>query len=162
MTDEVCGPYRVQRVYGQASALVRQEIIAFWRRNQALPAGDDGQRRSAEVFYVARNAADQIVGISSVYVADFRAPGNPHYFYRTFIQPSERHTHLARYMWRRTSEVLEAEYVPGSPRGLVMVIENPRLVRPLVQRRFRAAGFSPVGTDHRGNMVLLKRLAPDR
>lgn len=161
MTDEVFSPYRVQRVYGRASDAVRQEIIEFWRRNRALPSNDDGQRRSAEVFYVARTASDEIVGVCSIYVADFRNPGNPHYFYRTFIQPSERHSQLAVYMCRRTGELLEAEYVPGSPKGLVIVTENPRLLRPLMQRRFRAAGYRPAGTDHRGNLVLLKRLAPD-
>jgi hypothetical protein len=126
-----------------------------------LPAGDDGQQRSRQVFYVARNPAGELVGISSVYVADFRKAGDPHYFYRTFVRPEDRNYFLMVHMWQRTGECLRAEYAPGKPRGLVIVAENPLFQHPKVQTRMRQEGYRQVGKDGRGCDDWYLTLAPD-
>lgn len=159
--EESSGQYRLQRVNGQTAATVFDEIVDFWRRNQALPPGDDGQQRSRQVFFVARNPAAEVVGVCSVYVADFLKAGDPHYFYRTFVRPEDRNYFLMVRMWQRSGECLRSEYTPGKPRGLVIVAENPLFQHPKVQLRMQRGGYRLVGKDGRGCDVWYLALAPN-
>jgi hypothetical protein len=159
MQDEIFRSYRLLRVQGDLTPEIQQEIITFWQEHKALPTGADARERCQQVFFVARNESNEIVALCTVYVADFGQPPEPHYHYRMFIRPADRHSGLAHYMTRRTRERLAAEYAPGKPVGLVVITENAALMNPGVRQIFTAAGYEHKGTDPRGCDIWLKRFA---
>jgi hypothetical protein len=148
--EETFRQYRLQRIYGHTTAALSDEIIAFWRHYQALPPSDDGRERSRQVFFIARNPAGELVGVCSVYIDNFARAGDPHYFYRTFIRPEDRNYFLMIRMWQRTSECLLAEYTPGTPRGLVVIAENPLFQHPKLHQQLRRVGYRHLGKEERG------------
>lgn len=147
--------YRLHYVYGRTSAEQRREIIDFWKRSNALGDEQASADRARQVVFMVRNADDRLVGVSTVYIADFMHPGQRFYFYRMFIQPEDRVPGMMRFVTLRSRDMLQAEYTPGSPRGIVIVTENRKLMRAGMKRMFERNGWQYVGRGPRGNDLWL-------
>jgi hypothetical protein len=151
--------YRLEHVHGHTTPSLRDEIVGFWLRNNALPPGTNAQARARTLVYVARNPAGTIAGVTSAYVADLQTPGNPHYFYRMLVQAADRSFGLTYNLWRRTGDALEAAYAPGAPRGLVIIAENSNLTLPWVRRALTRGRYEAVGQTTNGMDVWVRRFA---
>src|SRR3990170_7315249 len=98
-TDLSYGDYQMEIVLGEKPEELRHEIVEFWKANRALRTGPEERwRRSAEVALIARNGKREIVGVSTVYVRNFRTPDNKYYFYRMFIREGDRVPGMMRFM----------------------------------------------------------------
>ena len=82
------GKYTFHCVYGEVDESLEKEIVAFWTRNRAINDQREACRRTREVVLVIRNAADEIAGITSVYVSQLD-DGIQYYFFRIFIQSAD-------------------------------------------------------------------------
>ena len=56
--------YRYQNVWQNVSEELSAEIVAFWKAESALPAGEDGSARAKQAVTVMRDADGAIAAIS--------------------------------------------------------------------------------------------------
>ena len=140
--------YALHCVYQALSRDQRNEIIVFWLENGALTF-EDANHRVDQVVVVARNAADELVGVTSVYRAPFGEETFLHY--RTYIRPQDRVPGLMMKMLRETREYLDAHpSLRGTVCGLLIRTENEKLMRPGVRRRFQRSVWNYEGQDKEG------------
>lgn len=142
--------YKLHNVYQKTTPDLRREIVAFWQRNNAIPDPREAERRAHDVVYLICNPADVIVGVSSVYTARAGNPPASYYFYRMFIQPHDRIYGLMRLVTIKTRDFLRDEVPEPKPRGLMIVTDNPKLMRKGIRRTLARLGFEFVGKNQRG------------
>ena len=138
--------YRLTPVYGNVGADVRDEIVGMWLAAGVLPA-DEAARRVDEVVFTIRAPSGVLAGVNTVYVRDIPGAG-PFYFYRTFVRPSDRGVPgLATRAIKAAIAFLKDHAHPRSPRGLVVVTENPKLMNAGPTARLTRIGLTPLGLD---------------
>jgi hypothetical protein len=145
--------YTIENVYRAVPPGLREEILELWRRNAVIPSREEAVRRVDQVVLAIRNRAGEVAGVSTVYVGDFREPGDACYFYRMFIQPDDRIPGLMRFVTLRTCDVMRERHVAGGPRGVIIVTENRKLMRPGMRRMFERNGYEYMGRDPKGHDV---------
>jgi len=143
--------YSVSPVSGRVSEELRREEAAVWLRHGAIPDASEARRRADELVCVARNAAGEIVGVNTVYVSRLRAAEDRYFFYRMFIRPRDRHLHLCIALVRAAVDALRERRVSGSVvKGVVLITENPKLMRDSGRRLLTHLGWRHAGADPRG------------
>ena len=142
--------YGIHNVFGEKPTSLRAEIVEFWLRQGALQNEAAAWQRTKDVVLVVRNPESEVVGISTVYVADFRTRGNKYYFYRMFIGQGHRVPGMMRFVTLATLDVLKTRHKPGGPSGLLVVAENPKLTGPGVMRMAQRGGFTYAGKNQNG------------
>lgn len=158
----ICGrleEYKLLPVFQKTTPETRAMIVAFWKRNRALPAAADAEARANQVVIMAVGEEGQPVAVSTVYRDSFAhtgmkdAPAGDFYFFRTFVQPGDRVHHLSRKITACTYDHLKT--LPGSQgaKGVVIVAENPKLTKPVLDRLVGTLGWAHIGTDARGKLV---------
>ncbi len=153
------GAYRLFPVFQNTAPEMRETIIAFWQKNRALPDSADGQTRAKQVVILAADHDDQPVGVSTVYKDDFMhtgmkdAPRGSFYFFRTFVQPGDRVHHLSKKITGCTYDHLKTFAEADKPKGVVIVAENPKLTKPVLDRLVGSLGWIHIGVDSRGKLV---------
>ena len=142
--------YRLCAVYGRIPAADARDVVRMWIDAGVLPP-DEAQRRVGEVVVVARAADGQVAGVNTVYVADAPGDRGAYYFYRTYLRPEHRGVAgIPRRMVRLALQQLRGHRHPQAPRGVVIITENPKLMRRGIKTRIEALGFHLLGSDARG------------
>lgn len=142
--------YRLANVHGRLDPATAQAIMGLWLLNNVVTPAE-AQRRVNEVVYAVRNPAGELVGVNTVYTAARPGDGATYYLYRTFIRPRDRGVAgLPQLMLRLTIEYLRGLADEKGPVGLVIVTENPKLMRRGMSALARRMGLSHLGKDSRG------------
>jgi hypothetical protein len=142
--------YRLTGVYGRLTSGERQAIVRMWIDAGVLPPAE-AQRRVAEVVVTAQDPGGSLAGVNTVYVAETPGAAGPYYFYRTYIRPAHRGVRgVPTAMLELALAVLRGHSHAPAPLGVVIVAENPKLMRESAMRRLRALGFTLLGRDARG------------
>ena len=149
--------YTIKNLYGRVRPVHAEKIIAFWRRNNALPPGAAAAERVHQVVCVAENAAQEVVGINTVYRTPVGAEQQPYFAYRMFIQPADRVPGMMRFMTIKAYEILKEFEMDDKPLGIVIVTENQKLMRRGMRALLGRMGYRNAGTDHRGLDVWLQQ-----
>ncbi|WP_248746859.1 MULTISPECIES: hypothetical protein [unclassified Pseudomonas] len=146
--------HRIVWVWGQVTAQMRSELIAFWGETGAIPDPAEAWRRTFEVACVVLDPEGRIVGVSSVYCASPGA-GALYWFYRTFIREDHREVGLAPRLFTHTYEQLALAYAGDAqaPVGMMIIVENPKLETAAGIRVIQRAGFQHLGIDESGQSV---------
>lgn len=153
------GEYRIMPVFQNTSEQLRAAIIGLWQRNRALPAGEDGTARAKQVALIAVDGNDRLAAVSSVYRAPFAHSGlrltenGDFYFFRTFVQPGDRTHNLPKKLTIHTYEHLKAVAAPDKPKGMIIVAENPKLTKKMLEHGLGPFGWVHIGQDARGKQV---------
>lgn len=135
--------YTLTPVYRQVDDAIADEIIRFWERNNAIPDPAERKRRVTDVVYTIRTNDGKLVGISSVYIG--KVGEETGYFYRMFIEPSHRRPGMMRHITNSTRDYLKQLSIPNKPGNMVIVTENPKLMRPGLRRMLRSNGYVYLG-----------------
>lgn len=146
------GEFRLDNVYGKMTPGLAAEIIALWQENGVV-VGEEAQRRTAEVVLTVRDKSGILVGVNSVYVQNFIKMGCPYYFYRVFIRPQDSRSYgLRSFAGKAAREFLRNHEpaTPPKPLGVVIVVENRKLMRPGARRMLTRQGWTPLGRGPRG------------
>lgn len=155
--DAVHSGYRLSNVYGRISPGQREEAVAMWLTAGVLPE-PEARRRTDEIVYLIRAPDARLVGVNTVYAADLPGSGERFYFYRTFVlEPSRGVAGLGRKVLRLTWAFLKERPAQPALAGLMIVTENPKLMRPAAARELAKAGFHRLGRDPRGRDVWCRR-----
>lgn len=142
--------YRVYSVCGRIDPDTAREVLDFWRQGRLVPA-EEALRRVPEVLCVARDAQGELVGLNSAYRAVDPGTLRVYYYYRTFIRDADRGVvGLPTIMLRFAETCLRERASIDGVSGMRLVMENPKLMHPAIDKRLRKAGFESVGQDARG------------
>ena len=149
--------YTLENLWGAKTAAVEEELITFWLRTGALPTREEAERRVAQVCFVVRTKADQlIVGISSVYVQVNQQLGHPLYYFRCFVEERHRRASLAFHLLLAFRQELNTRFVKGeTPQiiGMVIEVQNEALQQFRTEAVWPRSGFVYIGRNGRGDPV---------
>ena len=151
--------FQVRWVFGNVGDALRQQIVAFWLREGALPHADEAWRRAFEVACVLiEGEQEDIAGVCTVAIRmddNDRSYG----FVRIFIRADNRFVGLnVRLMERMLEGFIALAREPGAPQRLIATIENRKLERRAAQRILARLGFTNIGTAPNGERVIERRL----
>lgn len=99
------------------------------------------ERRANQVVYMVLNQQQQVVAVSTVFISKLPKDGQTYFFYRMFIQPSDRIYGMMKLLTLKTCTFLEREPQQDKPKGVIIFTENRKLMRPGLKRLFKRNGF---------------------
>jgi hypothetical protein len=142
-----------------------EDIVAFWKRENALPAGMDPASRVGQVVMFARDDSGEVAAVSTAMPQWPPALGQPVYFYRSYVAPAFRTTRVVYNLLRRSVRLLEsdAEAHDWPCIGVLLELENERFGKagrmPIWPRiEFVYIGRSPRGLECRVHWFRRARL----
>ncbi|NBD95974.1 MAG: hypothetical protein GVY11_05810 [Gammaproteobacteria bacterium] len=129
--------FTFHRGWSELTETDAEAVVAFWRREGALPRDQDPRRRVGQVVMFARDADGKVAGVSTAVPQWPERLAQPVYYYRSFIAPAWRHTQLVYRLLRKSVRLLEddARAHDWPCIGVLLELEN---------RRFGEAGRMPV------------------
>jgi hypothetical protein len=139
------GKYRIVFVYNRITPDLQAKIIDFWRTNNALPAGEAPERRVRQVVLVAFDERGEVAGLNTVYPGRLDPGGSLYFFYRQFIQAPDRVFGMMRFMTMKSWKALRDLDMPDKPQGIVIITENPKLMRRGMVALFESRGWELIG-----------------
>jgi hypothetical protein len=143
--------YRIEPVYQKLTESLRDEIIAFWMNNAAVWDSDEARERVDEVAVVVLGPTNKVVGVSSVFPAQFGADSEIYLNYRMFIQRSDRVPGLMKKVVKATRCYFDINpELRHSARGMLIFAENPKVMRQGIRRMFERSVWEYAGQDQRG------------
>lgn len=134
-------------VWANNDPQLKEALVRFWLENKAIVTRAEAEARAPQVVCVALNANQQIVGVSSAYIAPFGQDKALYYYFRTFIQADARRlglalrfvvftrAHLAKILTDKTPK----------PQGMMIVTDNLRLKLGRINKWLSAQGFILIG-----------------
>jgi hypothetical protein len=147
--------FKLHWVQGATSPALRAELIAFWAGQRAIADPFEAWKRSFEAACLVRNGAGEVVGVSTVYSDMVPQMGAAYWFVRAFMRPDSRQLGLISRVLDLTFARLRQAYhgEPHAPVGLIMCVENPKLMRPAPSRALQRRGYLYLGSDGQGRVV---------
>jgi hypothetical protein len=153
--------YRLEAVYLAVSDVQREEIIRFWREQGAVLNLREAERRSREVVFMVRNGAGDLAGLCTVGLARLPGETRPYYAYRMFLRQQDRVPYLMRTVTYATWEFLrDFDHPQGRRAGMLIVTENPKLMRPGIRRYLERHGYRYRGRNRKGLDVWVAEFKP--
>lgn len=150
--------FTLTQAWPQIDPADADELLAFWKREGAIPDEQQARARLAQVVLLARDADGEIAGVCTAYSMTPPQLGQPMYFWRAFIAPKWRSTRLIGTMLSKSCDVLgshaRANDFPCI--GILLELENERFgsvgrKAEWVNPRFAFIGKSPRGMDVRAH-----------
>ena len=147
--------YRIIDVWKKTTAEQREEAAYFWLNEGAIHHKSQALQRTNQLVTLVRDSSGFLVGVSTAYLAVLGKVKTPHYFYRMFISPGNRRSMLMIRVVQFSKEVLKQYTQEGVelPSGMVIVTENPKIMRPGARRLLRRYGYHLLGKNGRGQDV---------
>lgn len=142
--------YRLEPVFQATSQEQRLEAVAFWLAQGAIAQRQEAERRAFELVYLVRRPDGNLAGMSSV-ARQVAADGRRFFVYRMFLRPEDRAPYLMRAVTNASRDLLrDADAPEAKPAGMLIVAENPKLMRVGIRRWARRHGYQYRGQTPRG------------
>jgi len=145
--------YQLLDVYQCASRKQQQQIVKLWRDNEILPPGQDPGQRVNEVAIAVVDASERVVGVSTVYIEHRPLLDEFAFMFRMFIQPTDRIPGMMIAVVNYTFDVLQLHSGGSDAVSMMIVSDNPKLMRPGTRRQLGRMGFTLLGQEVRGRDV---------
>lgn len=142
-----------EAVWRQASAGLVEELVAFWRDNQALGGEEAARLRAQQAVCVARDENGALCGVATAVVKVLPRLRQPTYYYRQFFARRLRGRQQELAFFQFAKRVLQ-DYNAGLPApeslGILLEIENSKIAA--AYRRAHEPGFEAgfIGYSPRG------------
>jgi hypothetical protein len=145
--------YRLENVYLRTTESQRSEILALYHNEGAGIQGADAERSSHEAVYLVRGPSRELAGVSTVALVRIKG-GLRFYSNSMFIRKRDRVPFLMLAVLNATRDFLRNFKHPVmQPVGMLIVNENPKLMRPGARRAFVRNGYKYWGQTATGEDV---------
>jgi len=155
MSKDQSNEYLLENVWENKTPALKNEIIEFWLKYNALPSREMAEERVRQVFCIGRDGATgQIAGLGTVYEKYNQPLENSFYYYRSFVAPEHRRSLLATNLVLHTRDFLEAAFVKKDLTkciGMFMEVENEHLQKLRNQAIWPYSGFIYIGKNEKGH-----------
>ncbi len=145
---EIVLGYHLIQVYKELTDQEEQNVIDFWKREQAVVDPIEAKRRVKEVAYVICNNTWQIVGISTAKL--WEQAEERYYYYRMFIRTQDRIGYLSTQVLHKTRDYLSQYASEDNVNGFLVVTQNRKMMRPGFKRYFERHQYQYLGVDQDG------------
>ncbi len=158
----------VTPVWKQVTPELADELLAFWKDNNAIADDAAAKQRVPEVVCVARDENGALCGVGTAVIKVLPRLRQPMYYYRQFFAKEMRGQHQELAFFQRCKQVLEAHCAametPESL-GILLEIENAKIAaayKQAVVPGFDAVflGYSPRGMQLRATYFSKAVLLP--
>jgi GNAT superfamily N-acetyltransferase len=135
---------------------LREELVAMWMAEQALPSREAALERAGEAAVVARDSAGRLIGVGTL--KEVYAPRLINHFfqYRSFVARDCRRQDVGTKVVSAVTTYLEDEFAAGRIAraiGLLSVVENPHLQAGLKDAITILVPFIFVGVTEEGKQI---------
>jgi len=146
--------YIIRFIYGETTQKIRTEVVDLWRKNRVISDPREAVRRALEVACTIRNFSGQLVGLSTLYIDSFRSPQERVFYYRMFIQPSDRINGMMMRVGVFTFDSISSYQMDEKPSGAIMVAENLKVAKEGMIRSIERRGrFNFMGENKQGQGI---------
>ncbi|MFZ5562526.1 MAG: hypothetical protein ACOZBW_00625 [Thermodesulfobacteriota bacterium] len=146
--------YLLENVWENKAPELKNEIIEFWMKHNALPNREIAQERVRQVFCIGRDGANHaLAGLGTVYEKYNPQLENSFYYYRSFVAPEHRRSLLATNILLHTRDFLENAFIKKDLTkciGMFMEVENEALQKLRNQAVWPYSGFVYIGKNEKG------------
>jgi hypothetical protein len=157
-------------VWKQVTPALAEELVAFWRENNAIADEARAHSRVDQVVCIARDEAGALCGAGTAVVKVLPRLRQPMYYYRQFFAKGLRGQHQERPFYQRCKQVLEAYNASlDTPEslGILLEIENAKIAaayRRAWEPAYEAVfiGYSPRGLQLRASYFKDAKLLPPK
>ena len=129
----------------QVAPELAEELVAFWRANDAIADEAIALRRAGQAVCIARDDAGALCGVATAVVKVLPRLRQPMYFYRQFFARAlrGRRQELAFFLFaKRVLQDHNAALPRAESLGILLEIENPKIAA--AYRRAHEPGFDAV------------------
>lgn len=154
--------HRLENVHLHTTSEQRSEVVRFWLDEKALSNTAEAERRAHElVFLIRRNdVCGTLVGVSSAGLMRARN-GRRYWTYRMYLRKQDRIPYLSLAVTDATcAHLKERASREGDADGMLIVTENPKLMRRGARTLFQRRGCRHVGRTPRGLDLWLMDFTP--
>lgn len=138
---------RFESIWKACSPALIEEIVAFWKAEDVLPAGEDAEQRAQQAAVLARDENNRIVGISTAVARIVPRIGQPMYYYRMYSTAEHRGQGTGYALLENTQAALQSHAKSedhATAIGIILEIENAKY-----EQRYRQAAW-PMGFNFIG------------
>jgi hypothetical protein len=144
--------YQLEAVWPTPSAAVRDDVVAFWLKEGALPDQAAAEKRACELLVVGRDPEGRVAGVSTAVRKYVPQLGFECFFYRTFVGRAHRahglrSTGLFWMILRESYRVGNERFLRGCDPdvlGAYAEIENPSIMQACKELVWRDSGMNVV------------------
>ncbi len=140
-------------VWRQVTPALADELVAFWRDNNAIVSDAIARRRVEQVVCIARDEAGALCGVGTALVKVLPRLRQPMYYYRQFFARSLRGQHQELAFFRRCKQVLQAynaDLDQAESLGILLEIENAKIAAAYKRAHEPAFDATFIGYSPRG------------
>lgn len=145
--------FNVTPVWKRVTPELKEEVLAFWKRNRAIGNLERAQQRADEVVCLARGDDGELCAVSTAVVRVLPRLLQPMYYYRLFLAKSVRGQGQVIPFYNRAREVLQA-YNASLPEpeslGVLLELESRYLDAYYKQAHIVEADSTFIGYSPRG------------
>jgi hypothetical protein len=158
---EPAAAHQLVHVWGEGNDALREEVVAFWQRLGALPAGTDAAARARQAVVMARAESGRVMAVATTYKAVLPRLEHPMYHLRAMVAPQARGHRLASDLGRECAAVLE-QYEARLPvheraLGVCAEIQSNELEHSRFRRGVRwASGMVYIGRLPQGHQLRVR------
>lgn len=136
----------------QISPADSEELLAFWKSENAIPDATQARARLPQVAVLARDEAGVIAGVCTALAVTPPQLGQPVYYWRTFVAPRWRKTRLFHQLGMASFQLLEdwAREHDYPCIGILLELENARFGKIGRMPVWGRSGFTYIGKSGRG------------
>ncbi len=162
--------FEIHPAWRQVTPELKEELVAFWKRNQALGDPALAASRAEQAVCIGRDDEGALCAVGTAVLRTLPRLRQPMYYYRQFFAESQRGQRQAVPFAKRAKEILQAHNATlPVPESLGMLIE---LESKLLDARYNLAyapktdytfiGYSPRGLQLRVSYFEGATLLPAR
>ncbi|MGA7296127.1 MAG: hypothetical protein WBW92_01285 [Rhodanobacteraceae bacterium] len=144
--------FRLTTVWPEITTQDAEDLLAFWKREGAIPDESQARARLKQVVMLARDADGEIAGVCTSLPMTPPQLGQPVFFWRAFVGKQWRHTRLIFNLLTRSFSALE-DYACGNDYpciGVLLELENSRFREVFQRAEWRKTHFVYIGKSPRG------------
>jgi hypothetical protein len=145
-------------VWNKVGPELQAELARFWIDHKAMLDESKAAERAAQVVCIARDG-DKLVGVSTAYPRIVPLLRQPMYYYRNYISPAYRSAGLSIPFINQSFDEIERQEAAKEKAlciGVILSIENQRLVKHYDQARWWQSGFVYAGISRDNAQLRVK------
>jgi hypothetical protein len=143
-------------VYGNHTNELDQEIISFWKLENALNSPDDYLKRLSDVVFIVK-IENKIAAVCSCDLKFVNELNGDFLYYRSFVSQNNRNKKIAENLLEKTYNYFNIypNFNEKEVKGIYIILES-EVLNNYVRNYYHPLGGNLIGFDESGNQIRVK------
>ena len=141
------------QVWKKVTPALGEELMAFWRSNNAIADDAVAAKRATQAVCIARDEAGAICGVGTAVIKVLPRLRQPMYYYRQYFAPALRGQHQELPFFLQSKQLLQehnAALAAPESLGLLLELENSKISSAYRHAHEPSYGATFIGYSPRG------------